>query len=137
MKQFLKHLYKYIHPFLNWRFLVCFMIPWMITNGIWYIGFYLGTKYHLVWLASFCGAYIANLYMPWACEKLLIIPVALWLCKILFKNHEPTVKALNEMLETAKADFMKFVYVFGKTKRRNRILRKRYELAKEKYESRA
>ena len=108
-KKLLKHLFIYIKPFLNWRFLICFMIPWMITNGIWYIGAFIGVKLEIRWMAILCSSYLVWLYNPLACEKLLIIPIALWLCKILFKNHEKTRNDLNNMLTTAKSDFKKAV----------------------------
>lgn len=114
LKKFFKHLFIYIKPFLNWRFLICFMIPWMITNGIWYIGAFIGVKLGIKWMSVVCSAYLVWLYNPLACEKLLIIPVALWLCKILFKNHEKTRNELNNMLKTAKEDFKKAVGKFKK-----------------------
>ena len=60
-------------------------------------------------MAILCSSYLVWLYNPLACEKLLIIPIALWLCKILFKNHEKTRNDLNNMLTTAKSDFKKAV----------------------------
>ena len=100
----LNKLYIYIKPFLNWRFLICFLIPWSITNGIWYVGLWIGTKFRITWLATTCGAYIVNLYMPWACEKVLIIPIAIWLCKVLFKSHKKTHDDLQRMFAEAKRD---------------------------------
>lgn len=43
--------------------------------------------------------------MPWACEKLLIIPIAIWLCKVLFKGHKKTHDDLQKMFAEAKRDF--------------------------------
>lgn len=77
----------------------------MVTNGIWYIGLLIGIKLHLTWLESVCGAYLVWLYSPFAMEKLVIIPVAIWLCKVLFRKDEKTHKALQEMNEQAKRDF--------------------------------
>lgn len=79
----------------------------MITNGIWYCGFALGTTYGIGWLSYVCGAYLAWLYTPWACEKIIIIPIALWLCKKLFRKSAETQKQLETMLEEAKSDFRK------------------------------
>ena len=88
----------------------------MITNGIWYLGAYLGAIFQIEWLIGVCSAYIIWLYTPFAQEKFLIIPVALWLCKILFKNHEKTKKDLDVMWETAKSDFNKFKNKFKRKK---------------------
>jgi len=77
----------------------------MITNGFWYIGLALGTYFGIAWLATICGAYIAWLYTPWACEKLLIIPISIWLCKVLFRNHPQTQEQFAIMLAQAKSDW--------------------------------
>lgn len=54
------------------------------------MGLAIGSYFSIGWLATLCGAYIAWLYTPFACEKLIIIPVAIWLCKHLFRDHPQT-----------------------------------------------
>lgn len=79
----------------------------MITNGIWYAGMLLGTIFDLGLLTGICASYIAWLYTPWACEKILILPIALWLCKRLFKKSEKTQLQIQTMIDEAKSDFNK------------------------------
>ena len=108
-----EHIRNYLRPFTNWKFLICFLPPWMITNGLWYIGFSLGIKFHIPWLRNICGAYIAWLYTPLAMEKIIIIPIAIILCKWWFKNDEKTRTQLDIMLHQAKEDFKKLLLFFG------------------------
>jgi hypothetical protein len=100
-----KRLKAYLRPFANPKFLLCFLIPWLITNGIWYIGVFLGSIFGISWLSYVCGVYIAWLYTPWACEKILILPVALWLARKLFKNDAKTQAQIQEMLTQARKDW--------------------------------
>ena len=111
MKERLKN---YFRPFINWHFLICFLPPWMLTNGIWYVGLYVGIKFHIVWLRNLCGGYIAWLYTPLAAEKIIIIPIAIILCKWLFKNDTKTQEQLNKMLHQAKEDIKKISNFFKK-----------------------
>lgn len=91
----------------------------MITNGIWYIGLTLGIKFHIPWLRNVCGAYIAWLYTPLAMEKIVIIPIAIVLCKWWFKNDEKTRSQLDTMLHQAKEDFKKVFKIRPKVKNKN------------------
>lgn len=117
MKQRLKN---YFRPFINIRFLICFLPPWIITNGIWYLGLYMGIVFQIIWLRNICGAYVAWLYTPLAAEKIVILPIAIWLCKKLFKNDQKTMNQLNNMLDQAKQDCKKIGQFFKKIFRRKK-----------------
>lgn len=119
MKQRLKNYFK---PFLNWKFDICFLIPWLFTNGFWYLLFFISIKFKIYWLTSFTGAYLGWLYSPFGLEKLFIIPIAILICRLLFKNDERTMNDLHNMWEQAKHDFsaikLKIKKIFKKARRK-------------------
>ena len=88
----------------------------MITNGIWYAGFAIGTYFGIGWLSYACGAYIAWLYTPWACEKIIILPISLWLCRLLFRKDLKTQAQIQQMLQQAKDDWGKIKSKFRRKK---------------------
>lgn len=88
---------------LNWRFLICFGIAWMITNGWAYIFISLGTILKIDWMRNIGVGYMALLWMPWTPEKLITIPIAIWLLKKIFpKNYELIAELENELSELKK-----------------------------------
>ena len=102
MWQFLKHLFlKYIKPFLTWRILVCYLPFWFIASGWAWLFSIIGTG----WLRGIALGWLTFLWMPWCPEKLITIPLAIWLHKKLFPNH--SVASLNEILEKEQADYKK------------------------------
>lgn len=56
---------------LNWRFLVCFLIAWMITNGWSYISFAISSIFDISWLKVVATTYISLLWLPFTPEKIL------------------------------------------------------------------
>lgn len=97
-------LYKYLRPFASWRFLVAFGAAWVITNGIWYAFAFAPIPHLPAALVWFSRGYIAVLYGPTP-EKLLTIPVAIWIHMKLFKKDEKTREQLEEMHAQAKRDW--------------------------------
>lgn len=105
MKLLLKKFLIYIKPFLNLRFLLSFGIAWMITNGWAYIFIIIGTKYKIDWMFNIGFFYQAFLWLPFTPEKLITIPLAIFLhTKILTFKDEKTKKLLDEMYIEAKKD---------------------------------
>ncbi|MGM9859009.1 MAG: hypothetical protein ACI311_07195 [Bacilli bacterium] len=104
MKKLIEKLKKYLRPFLNLRFLLCFSISWMITNGWAYIFIIIGTKFEISWMAYVGTSYIAILWLPITPEKLITIPLAMVFQKVFFKKDEKTKKILNEMSLELKKD---------------------------------
>jgi len=105
MKRFLKWFWVYLRPFTNWRFLICFGISWITTNGIWYVIALapLNLPGWLVWIAR---GYLMVLYWPITPEKFfLTIPFAIYLLTRLFKNHPKTRKQLDDMYARSKVDW--------------------------------
>ena len=92
MKARLKLLFKIL---CNWRFLVCFLIAWMFTNGWAYLFIGFGTVYDIGWMLAVGTTYMAFLWMPFTPEKLITIPIALFLVKIIF----PKQKELHQQME--------------------------------------
>lgn len=84
---------------INWRFLVCFGIAWMITNGWSYIFIGCGTIFNIPWMLWTGTTYLAFLWLPWSVEKIITFAIALFLVRKLFKNHKDELeKQLNEAM---------------------------------------
>lgn len=81
---------------LNWRFLICFGLAWMITNGWSYVLFALGTLTGSAWMLAVSGAYLAFLWLPISPEKVVTCAIALILVRLLFPKHQ---KALSEQVK--------------------------------------
>ncbi len=81
---------------LNWRFLICFGLAWMITNGWSYVLFALGTLTGSTWMLAVSGAYLAFLWLPISPEKVVTCAIALVLVRLLFPKHQ---KALSEQVK--------------------------------------
>lgn len=63
----------------NPRFLLCFGLAWLITNGWCYILFGIGTYFEIGWMAAVAGAYLAFLWLPISPEKSLPLRLR-WAC---------------------------------------------------------
>lgn len=106
MKKLFAYLWKKVKMFLkfmlNWRFALSFGIAWMITNGWAYITLAIALKFNIKWLSAIAGSYTAILYMPFTLEKLITIPLAIIICKIIFPKQKKVQEELNELLEEEK-----------------------------------
>ena len=92
----------YIKPFCNIKFCVSFFLAWMITNGWSYIALALGTYFKINWLIAIAGSYQAFLWLPCTPEKLITIPIAIWIHKKLFKKDFNNLHNLTKMYEREK-----------------------------------
>ena len=117
MKKVFKWLWTYLKPFTNIRFLISFGLAWMITNGLWYIFAFAPIKWLPSWLVWFSRSYIAFLYLPFTPEKLVTIPIAIWLLTKMFKNHPKTRAQLDDLYAQAKADWQKVKNKFKRKKK--------------------
>jgi len=77
---------------LNRRFLLCFGIAWMITNGWSYLLLGLGLWTDTAWMLAVSGAYIAFLWLPISPEKAVTCTIALVLIRVLFPRHQEALK---------------------------------------------
>ena len=108
MAQKIKYwLKKILQFFLNPRFILCFGLAWMITNGWSYIIFGLGTLLGIHWMIAVGGGYMAFLWLPISPEKIVTIAIAIWLLKRLFPKDEKTLAVLVQMKNKIKAAIKK------------------------------
>lgn len=82
-----KYFKKVIFYILNWRFMICFGLAWMITNGWSYLFVLFGNIFHLNWMRNIGLGYLAFLWFPGTPEKLITVPIAMFLRKALFPKH--------------------------------------------------
>lgn len=110
-------LYKYLRPFTSWRFVISFGFAWLLTNGwAYYFGF---TPLNIpIWLRAFALSYLTFIYLPVSPEKLVTIPIAIWIHIKLFKNDKVTHNQLEEMHIQAKQDWLKIKNKLFKRKKR-------------------
>ena len=87
---------KYIKPFLTWRILIIYIPIWFIISGWSMVGIAIG---HGAFRAT-AIAWQAFLWMPWCPEKLVTIPLTIWLHTKIFPNH--SVGSLHKILNTEK-----------------------------------
>ncbi len=107
-KEKIKHYAKKIFQFiLNPRFLVCFGIAWMITNGWSYVLFAVGTLLQIDWMIIVSSAYLAFLWLPISPEKLVTLAISIVLLKFLFPNDKKTLGVLQELHRKTKEKILK------------------------------
>ena len=101
MKQKLHYLLQKLKALLqfllNPRFLLCFGIGWMITNGWSYILLGLGSYYDIGWMKAVAGAYLAMLWLPISPEKIVTVAIAIGLLKLMFPHDKKTLAVLHDM----------------------------------------
>lgn len=81
----------------NPRFLLCFGIGWMITNGWSYILFGIGTYFEIGWMVAVAGAYLAFLWLPISPEKIVTVAIAIALLRWWFPNDKKTLGVLQNL----------------------------------------
>ena len=90
----------------NPRFLLCFGIAWMITNGIGYASVFIGSVFDITWLTTVAGAYAAFLLIPFTPEKIVTFTIAIFILKWLFPNDKRTLAVMMDLLHKAKAKWV-------------------------------
>ena len=133
MKRLFAWLWKYLKPFTNIKFAISFGIAWTITNGIWYVFAFIPMGLP-EWLIYTSMSYIAFLYLPFTPEKLVTIPLAIFIHWLLFRNDIKTRKQLDDMYAQAKSDWQKVKFkvrlVFRKIKIKTAIIKQRKMMRK-------
>ena len=117
---------KFLQFLLNPRFLLCFGLGWMITNGWSYILLGIGSFYGISWMTAVAGAYLAMLWFPFSPEKIVTVAIAIALLKWLFPHDKKTLAVLHNMRLKAVEAFRN-----QKEKRRAKKEEKRKEREKE------
>ena len=99
-REWLVHLFKkYIKPFLTWRILIIYLPIWFIVSGWSMVGIAIGHG----WFRALSISWQTFLWMPFCPEKLITIPLTIWLHTKIFPNH--SVTSLSEVLEREQQDF--------------------------------
>ena len=99
MKEKIKRALQFL---LNPRFLLCFGIAWIITNGWAYALLGCGFFLQIDWMVMVASTYLAFLWMPFTPEKLVTVPIAIGLLKWFFPSDEMTLAVLSHMYHSAK-----------------------------------
>ena len=73
-----------IKPFMKPTLAISFMLAWFLTNGWAYLLAALGTG----WVRAVALTYISILWLPFTPEKLITIPLAFFIQKLLFIRKE-------------------------------------------------
>ena len=94
---------KALQFLLNPRFLLCFGIGWIITNGWSYLMLGFGIYWNIGWMIAVASAYLAFLWLPISPEKIVTFAIAIGLMKLLFPRDEKTLGKLRMLYEKAKA----------------------------------
>ena len=103
MKINIKEKFKKLLEFLlKPRFLLCFGLAWMITNGWCYIFIGVGSYYNIGWMFYVGTTYLAFLWLPITPEKIVTIPLAIAFLKLLFPRDKYTLGVLVDMYQKAK-----------------------------------
>ena len=85
---------KILQFFFNPRFLLCFGLGWIVTNGWSYIMMALGVFFQIEWMIWVSGAYLTFLWLPISPEKIVTVAIAIFLLKWLFPNDTKTLGVL-------------------------------------------
>ena len=86
---------------LNWRFLICFGLAWLITNGWSYVLLGLGMLLKNAWMIGVASGYLTFLWLPVSPEKLVTVAISLFLVQHLFPKHN---QALREQILAAAGE---------------------------------
>ena len=127
-KEKIKHgLVVLVQFLLNPRFLICFGLAWMITNGWSYVLFTIGTILQIGWMVTVSAAYLAFLWLPISPEKIVTVAISIVLLRWLFPKDEKTLGMLRELYQKVKIKGRKTKKVYQ---------RKRQEYAEHREEHR-
>jgi chaperonin GroEL len=83
VKKLLAKLYEFMKFVLDWKTFLCYIPVWFVFSGWTYAAIAFGSP----WWKAAGGAWLAMLWMPWCPEKLITIPITLWLKRIIFKKE--------------------------------------------------
>jgi len=87
-----KKIKRWLRLIPNWRFLICFGIGWLITNGWSYILLGVGLLTGIHWMTAIATAYLVFLWAPISPEKIVTVAIALFLVRHLFPKHNEVLR---------------------------------------------
>lgn len=123
---------KVVEFLLNPRFLLCFGLAWMITNGWCYIFIGVGAFYDIEWMFYVGTTYLAFLWLPITPEKIITIPMSIALLKLFFPKDQKTLAVLQNMYQKAKEALKK---QWKKKKKKENARTEESELSEEESDS--
>ena len=100
MKEKVKKVLQFL---LNPRFLLCFGIAWMITNGWSYILLGFGMFLKIEWMVWVSTTYLAFLWLPFTPEKIVTLFITVFLLKWLFPGDQKTLAVILREQEVLRA----------------------------------
>ncbi len=106
----------YLKPFLSWKFLVSYGMAYLLVTGWSLVFIAVGTYADIDWMLAVGTAYYAFLWTPFAVEKAISIPLAIWFHVKLFGNKGREYTYLLDMHEQAKADWEKLKRYWNRKK---------------------
>lgn len=81
---------------------ICILIAWMITNGWAYILLGLGMAFKWQWATAVGSGYLALLWLPVTPEKLITIPIAIFLIHVIYPQDRAIARYLKLKLYILK-----------------------------------
>ena len=130
MKKIWTKIKIYLRPFLDWKFLVSYLIPFSLINGWAWVGTFLLPIIGSNWFTIAASTWLAILWMPWTPEKLVTIPMAIWIHHLLFKNDKKTKIKMQKMYEEAKKDFNTIKNKFKRHKNKGVLMKNKLDVKK-------
>lgn len=86
---------------LNPRFVLCFGLAWVITNGWAYVATALAAWLENEWLLAIGSGYLALLWLPFTPEKIITVTLSILLLRRLFPNDQKTLAVLRRLQQSA------------------------------------
>lgn len=130
MKKIWNKIIIYLKPFLDWKFLVSYLIPFSLINGWAWVGTFLLPIIGSNWFTIAASTWLAILWMPWTPEKLITIPMAIWIHHLLFKNDKKTKIKMQKMYDEAKKDFNTIKNKFKRHKNKGVLMKNKLDVKK-------
>ena len=130
MKKIWNKIIIYLKPFLDWKFLVSYLIPFSLVNGWAWVGTFLLPIIGSNWFTIAASTWLAILWMPWTPEKLVTIPMAIWIHHLLFKNDKKTKIKMQKMYDEAKKDFNTIKNKFKRHKNKGVLMKNKLDVKK-------
>lgn len=105
MKKLIKKIGVYISPFIDLKLLLIYTPIWFLMSGWTYLFMFLGMKYRINWMLIVGSTWAGILWLPFTPEKIITIPLTLFLYTKIFGNKDKkTIFKLERMHEQAKED---------------------------------
>ena len=113
----MKKIWIYLRPFLKLKFIISYLIPFAIVNGWAWVGSSLFAIGWVNWFTVAAVTWLGILWLPWTPEKLITIPVAIWIHTRLFRNDTATRIQLDALHAEAIKDWSRIKSWIKRNKR--------------------